>query len=232
MITAFLPCRKGSQRIPDKNVKPFAGIEGGLLRVKLDQLLSCKLLDAIVVSSNDERVLEFAKTRQADGRVIIDERPEYLGSSTTTTDELIKYVPSIIKEGEILWTHVTSPFINEEDYNTIIEFYKKNMGNEYDSLMTAHEIRSFIWDRNKPINYDRKHTKWPFTQNIEPLYDIDSGVFISSVESYILNSDRIGTRPYLYSQDKIKSLDIDWPEDFLNAERVWKQLNKSIGKYG
>ena len=34
MITAFLPCRKGSQRIPDKNVKPFAGIEGGLLKIK------------------------------------------------------------------------------------------------------------------------------------------------------------------------------------------------------
>jgi len=60
MITAFLPCRKGSQRIPDKNIKSFAGNEGGLLNIKLRQLVECELIDQILVSSNDERVLENA----------------------------------------------------------------------------------------------------------------------------------------------------------------------------
>ena len=42
MITAFIPCRAGSERIAKKNTKLFAGKEGGLLAIKLEQLLKVK----------------------------------------------------------------------------------------------------------------------------------------------------------------------------------------------
>lgn len=42
-IAFFLPTRKGSERVKNKNTKPFAGIEGGLMENKIKQLveLSC-----------------------------------------------------------------------------------------------------------------------------------------------------------------------------------------------
>tara|TARA_B100001063_G_scaffold91837_1_gene85470 strand:- start:3745 stop:4425 length:681 start_codon:yes stop_codon:yes gene_type:complete len=226
MITAFLPCRKGSQRIPDKNVKPFAGIEGGLLQIKLNQLLACPTIDSILVSSNDERVLDFA-SKFNDSRVIIDNRPDHLGSSSTTTDELIKYVPSIIKEGHVLWTHVTSPFITEVDYANIINTYFGRLdAGDYDSLMTVLKLQGFIWDDTKPISYDRNDLKWPMTQNIKPFYEVDSGVFLSSISNYKSFSDRIGVKPFLYPQGKMKSVDIDWPDDFIFAQQLWKSFCK------
>lgn len=221
MISAFLPCRKGSQRIPDKNVKAFAGVEGGLLKIKLDQLCKSKSIDSVIVSSNDSRVLEFASLYRED-RISIDERPDYLGSNTTTTDELIKYVPNLIKEGDVLWTHVTSPFINEHDYQIIINAYLEAKNNGYDSLMTVLRIQGFIWDENGSISYNRDHLKWPMTQSIKPLYEVDSGVFLSSIDNYNLYGDRIGLKPFLFEQEKIKSVDIDWPEDFTFAEELWK----------
>ncbi|WP_231616582.1 acylneuraminate cytidylyltransferase family protein [Pseudoalteromonas sp. SWN29] len=223
MITAFLPCRKGSQRIPDKNVKPFAGIEGGLLKIKLDQLLACSRIDSILVSSNDDRVLEFVK-KVNDSRVIIDHRPNDLGSSSTTTDELIKYAGTLVPEGHILWTHVTSPFITTEDYNSIIRAYFEQLNHDYDSLMTVLKIQGFIWNKDEPISYSRNELKWPMTQNIKPLYEIDSGVFLSSADNYRQFNDRIATKPYLLEQDKLKSVDIDWPEDFILAELLWNSL--------
>jgi CMP-N-acetylneuraminic acid synthetase len=224
MITAFLPCRKGSQRIPDKNVKLFAGVEGGLLKIKLDQLLACENIDSIVVSSNDERVLNFANNI-SDSRIIVDDRPDHLGSSSTTTDELIKYVPSIITEGDVLWTHVTSPFITEFDYTDIINRYSEALNNGYDSLMTVLKLQGFIWDENKPISYDRNDLKWPMTQNVKPLYEVDSGVFLSSIDNYKKFDDRIGEKPFLLEQGKLKSVDIDWPDDFTFAEELWKKAN-------
>lgn len=221
MITVFLPCRRGSERIPNKNIKTFAGIEGGLLKIKLDQLCKVKDIGSIVVSSNDSRVLELA-SKYVDGRIIIDERPDYLGSSKTTTDQLIQYVPTLIQEGHILWTHVTSPFINENDYRDIIETYTKACGDGYDSLFTVLKLQGFIWDKSGPISYDRSKLKWPMTQNIEPLFEVDSGVFLSPVENYVNLKDRIGINPYLYEQGKMKSVDIDWPEDFIFAENLWK----------
>jgi CMP-N-acetylneuraminic acid synthetase len=221
MITIFLPCRLGSQRVPDKNIRDFSGIKGGLLKIKLDQLCNTDKVEAIVVSSNDPRVLEFAKNFK-DSRIIVDERPDSLGSNTTTTDELIKYVPSIIPDGDILWTHVTSPFINENDYKKIIESYSDALNKGYDSLMTVLKIQGFIWNKSKPISYERNNLKWPMTQNIEPLFEIDSGVFLSSIDNYKKFDDRIGKTPFLYEQDKSKSIDIDWPEDFVFAEKLWK----------
>ncbi|MFA0083561.1 acylneuraminate cytidylyltransferase family protein [Vibrio breoganii] len=225
MLTVFLPCRNGSQRIPDKNVKDFAGINGGLLSIKLQQLTKMSIVDRILVSSNDERVLEFA-SKIKDSRIVLDDRPDELGSNFTTTDELIKYVTTLIKDGDILWTHVTSPFINTIDYEEAIKIYYQMLSQGYDSLMTVLKLQGFIWGDNGPITYNRNELKWPMTQNIKPLYEVDSGMFISSVDNYKNLGDRIGRKPYLLWQEKFKSVDIDWPEDFDFAEELWLRKNK------
>ncbi len=224
-VHVFLPCRKGSERIPNKNTKDFAGVKGGLLKIKLDQLINITHLDSIVVSSNDDFVLDFASTYK-DSRIRIDERPEHLGASSTSTDDLIRYVPSIITTGHVLWTHVTSPFLDESGYSAIIKQYNQALTEGYDSLMTVKELRGFIWNKDKPISYDRNIEKWPRTQTIEPLYEIDSSVFLNSVENYKKLNDRIGLKPSMYIQDAESSIDIDWPEDFTFAESMWLQKNK------
>ena len=48
MITVFIPCRAGSERVPEKNTRSFAGLDGGLLKIKLDQILRIKLVDKII----------------------------------------------------------------------------------------------------------------------------------------------------------------------------------------
>ena len=36
-IAFFLPTRKGSERVVNKNTRTFAGVEGGILKIKLQQ---------------------------------------------------------------------------------------------------------------------------------------------------------------------------------------------------
>ncbi|EHR6711109.1 acylneuraminate cytidylyltransferase family protein [Vibrio parahaemolyticus] len=227
MLTAFLPCRLGSQRVPNKNIRDFAGIEGGLLKIKLEQLCKTKELDRIVVSSNDPRVLEFA-SKFCDNRISIDERSDELGSNKTTTDQLIKYVPTIIGEGHVIWTHVTSPFLNEIDYKTIINTYYECLELGYDSLMTVLKIQGFIWNKKEAINYNRNILKWPMTQDIEPVYEVDSGAFLTSIDNYKKFGDRIGINTFLFEQEKNKSIDIDWPEDFKMAEQIWRVKGQNL----
>lgn len=222
MLTVFLPCRKGSQRVPDKNIRPFAGYPHGLIEIKLKQLLACTRIDTILLSSNDERILDFA-AGYAEERLSIDHRPDWLGSSDTTTDQLIQYVPSVIAEGDILWTHVTSPFMDEAQYDHMIDLYYRNLSKGYDSLMTAKVIYGFLWNKTGPINYLREQEKWPRTQTLQPIYEIDSGAFIAHRDTYQNLQDRVGRNPYLYEQDKIHSVDIDWPEDFEFAENLWNK---------
>lgn len=219
----FLPCRKGSQRVPNKNTRIFAGIEGGLLRIKLEELLKAKRIDKIILSSNDAEVLQIGREFN-NPKLCVMERPEYLCTSATSTDELIAYVAQLIPQGTILWTHVTSPFLTAETYDKMLQIYHDNR-EEYDSLMSVNVIRNFLWDDIHPINYDRNKEKWPRTQTLQKIYEPNSGAFIADASVYHAMSDRIGERVYMYETSKLESLDIDWPEDFDFAQQLYLSQN-------
>ena len=219
-VVAFLPCRKGSQRVKNKNTRDFAGIKGGLTFIKISQILKVDKVKKIIVSTDDERVKKIALSFN-DKKIIIDNRPKELTSSQASTDDLIKYVPKIINQGIILWTHVTSPFVNEKIYDDAIEKYFQLLV-KFDSLLSVTKIQIFLWDEHGPINYDRDIEKWPRTQTIKPLFEVNSGIFLADVEIYKNLSDRIGVKPHLYELDEITSFDIDWEVNFKLAEEIWK----------
>lgn len=227
-ITAFLPCRKGSQRIPNKNLRPFAQYEFGLLQIKINQLAQCNLIKEIIVSTNDANVKEVVlnfKDAFEGINISIDDRPDHLGSSDTSTDEVISYVGEKFEFEHLLWTHVTSPFVDAEDYVKCIEQYFNALDHGYDSLMTVQTIKGFIWNQMQPINYDKLSEKWPRTQTLSPLFEVDSAAFIASKTVYKTHNDRIGLKPFLLDLQKEVNIDIDWPQQFNLAESIFKIEN-------
>lgn len=220
-VTVFLPCRAGSERVPYKNIKPFAGFAKGLIEIKLQQLLATQKVDEIVLSTNDKEILDYAQSLNLK-KLTIHKRSEELSSSETSTDQLVAHALELIPNGHILWTHVTSPFITENHYNEIITTYFEQLKKGYDSLMTTTLVYGFFWRDEKPFNYDQKVEKWPRTQTLKPLQEINSGAFLAASEIYNKLNNRIGEKPYLYELDKITSYDIDWPEDFMIAELIAK----------
>tara|TARA_B100001057_G_scaffold410453_1_gene425559 strand:+ start:135 stop:896 length:762 start_codon:yes stop_codon:yes gene_type:complete len=227
-VNIFLPMRAGSERVPKKNTKTFSGIEGGLCRIKLEQLLTCDLVKTIIVSTNDPEVIEISNTFNSKKiRVVV--RPNNISSSSTSTDDLIKYVPEVMPDEHILWTHVTSPFIGPDIYCKIIDKYFKNLG-RFDSLMTVTKIQKFIWNDSKPVNYDRSIEKWPRTQTIEPLWEVNSGAFLTSKTIYQENIDRIGNKPYLFELSDEIAFDIDWLPDYKIAEALYYSKHGLVGR--
>ena len=219
-VKCFLPCRKGSERV-QKNILPFSNYEKGLLQIKLEQLLSTKNISEIILSTNDQLIIDYASNLKS-CKIKIDIRPENLCSSSTSTDDLIKYAFNLIGENHVMWTHVTSPFVSSNVYDNVINTYFNMLKKDYDSLMTVSKLNSFLWFNNNPINYDRRNEKWPRTQTLNPIYEINSAVFINSYKTFKKSKDRIGFKPFLFELDKIISHDIDWPEDFILAEALLK----------
>ena len=222
-INVFLPMRAGSERVPNKNTKTFSGVQGGLCKIKLEQLIECKLIDTILVSTNDPEVVRITNTFSSKKiRVVI--RPDDLASSSASTDSLIKYVPKVMPYGHILWTHVTSPFINSNIYNQIIEKYLENL-DHFDSLMTVTKLQKFIWNDSEPVNYNRNLEKWPKTQTIDPLWEVNSGIFLAHRSIYESNKDRIGSTPYLFKLGDDIAFDIDWLPDYKIAEAIYMSMH-------
>lgn len=226
-VAVFLPTRKGSQRVSNKNTKPFAGFGDGLLELKLKQLVKLKV-DEIILSTNDEASIEIAKKIiDAHFNLKLDIRPDYLASNTTNLTDLIEYVPTLTKCEHILWTHVTSPFVDADLYNLSIDKYINSLEQGFDSLISVTPFQNFLWSREENDIINRTGEKrWPQTQDLKLLYEINSAIFLSHRSVYEKDGDRVGKKPYLFEMSKIQSLDIDWEEDFKIAEAVYEKLFK------
>ena len=222
-INVFLPMRAGSERVPNKNTKTFSGVEGGLCRIKIEQLIKCNHIDTILVSTNDPEVVRITNLFNSK-KIRIAIRPDELASSSASTDDLIKHVPEVMPDGHILWTHVTSPFISSSNYSQVIEKYLDNL-RHFDSLMTVTKVQKFIWNESEPVNYNRNLEKWPKTQTIEPLWEVNSGVFLAHKSIYEDNKDRIGDTPYLFQLSDEVAFDIDWMPDYKIAESLYFSMH-------
>ncbi|WP_034920717.1 cytidylyltransferase domain-containing protein [Gillisia sp. CAL575] len=226
-ISLFLPVRAGSERVKNKNTRSFAGIDNGILELKLNQLVNLQFVDEVIISSNSNTCLEIAETyKNRIKNLVIDERPEHLGNSSTKLKDLILYAAEINSCENILWTHATNPLFNAKNYNQAIEVFLHQKKNGYDSLVTGCICKDFLLDTesNKIINNTTK-LNWPRTQDLKELFAINNAVFIANRERYLLG-ERLGIKPYYLENDKISSLDIDYEEDFLIAEAVYEKLKR------
>ena len=226
----FLPTRKGSERVKNKNTRPFAGIEGGLMENKIRQLIATKNLDEIILSTNDENCMEIASKYTSDSRVRIVPRPDELCLSSTNLQDLICYVPTITTAEHILWGHVTTPIAGAKQYDEGISYYYSKLADGYDSLVGVTELKNFLLNKEGKLVNNTTPIPWPRTQDLEPLYEINHTMFIAKREVYEQQKNRIGGKPLLFIMDKIHSFDIDWEEDFALTEIIYSNINININK--
>lgn len=223
-ISFFLPTRKGSERVINKNTRPFAGIEGGLVENKIKQILAAKRIDEIIFSSNDEKCLEVAQKYTSDSRMKIIERPEELCLSSTNLQDLICYVPTITDAEHILWGHVTTPLAGAEEYDKAIEMYLSKLNDGYDSLVGVTELKNFLLNKEGQVINNTTDIPWPRTQDLDVLYEINHTIFLAKRDVYIEQKNRLGKKVLLHVMDEICSKDIDWEDDFRIAEIMFENL--------
>ena len=222
-LTALVPCRAGSERIPNKNTRPFAG--SSLIRIKLEQLSLVPSINKVIVSTDDPAVIA-ACEEFGGSKVEIHKRDPELARSETTTDELSKYFANILEFETLLWTHVTSPFVTKNVYEDAIDKYFTGLEEGNDSLIGVKRTQEFVWRSDlTAVNYDiESQGMWPRTQTIEPLFIINSAIFIASRAVMREHQNRIGISPIIYEMSELDSFDVDWESDFQTAESMWSKL--------
>ena len=217
-IAFFLPTRKGSERVKNKNTRPFAGIEGGWVENKSKQILATKHVDEIIFSSNDERCMEVADKYSYDSRLRIIPRPDELCLSSTNLQDLICYVPTVTDADHILWGHVTTPLAGAEEYDKGIELYLSKLEEGYDSLVGVTEFKTVLLNKNGMLENSTRDMPWPRQHELAGVYEINHTMFLAKREVYTKLKNRLGEKVLLHVMDEIHSKDIDWEDDFTIAE--------------
>ena len=220
----FLPVRAGSQRVKAKNTRSFANMAGGLLENKLRQLKLLRNADEVILSTNDLRSIEIANAFCDQFTTLkVIRRPDCLCDSSTNLTDLIRYVSGITECEHICWGHVTTPLVSGSIYDHAIELYYEALMNGYDSLISVSPFRNFLLDGAGRMVNNSTGLEWPRTQDLTPLYEINHAMFIAPRKLYAAGR-RSGGHPKLYELDKIRACDIDWDDDFIIAEELYKYL--------
>lgn len=213
-IKALVAVRSGSQRVENKNIRPFAG--STLLDIKLEQLKRIRNLDGIVVNSNDQNMLDIALSHGCE----VIKRDDYYASNSVSMSEVYKNMAENFDAEVVAYINVTNPLIKDETIYDAIETYKKNV-DKYDSLNSAHLIKEFMFQNNLPINYDLRHQ--PRSQDLPDIYALNFAINIISRESMIQGMNVVGFKPYIYGINIVEATDIDNQIDFDFAEFLYQK---------
>jgi CMP-N-acetylneuraminic acid synthetase len=216
-LIAVLILKAHSARVPRKNFRLLG--DRPLFRWVLDTLLSLPELDRVVLDTDARRELE-AVGLPATPRLELRDRPEALRGDHVTANTLLAALLPQVPARRYLMTHVTNPFLSADTIRrAIAAFEAAEARGEADALVsvTTHRARFFRAD-GSPLNHDPGALR-P-TQELEPLYEENSNLYLFTPASFAHTGRRTGARPLLFPTPRHESVDIDEPEDWALAERI------------
>lgn len=216
-VCALIIIKRNSQRVPGKNFRDLAGRP--LFRHILDTLEATHAVDRVLINTDARDDLERHGLRESDRLVIQDRSPELCGDHVTA-NTLLQAMVGVLPADIYLMTHATNPLLRRETVQTAIERYRTAiLRDEGDSLfsVTAHHARFFGADF-APLNHDPNHLL-P-TQELSPLLEENSCLYLFTQESFQATGRRIGLRPVLFETPRLESVDIDTEDDWAMAEWI------------
>ncbi|WP_422361190.1 cytidylyltransferase domain-containing protein [Reichenbachiella sp.] len=221
-LVALLPMKLHSERVPGKNFKEFSGQP--LFTWILNSLLSVEKIEKVVINTDAVDVLEKYDIIQNE-KIILRNRPEEIRGDLVSMNKVIHDDISHIESDHYLMTHTTNPLISHDTINNAISEYFKSIESGFDSLFTVNQFQSrFYYKDVSPINHNP--AELIRTQDLEPIYEENSCLYLFSGKSFDCTNARIGEKPSIYSTPKYESIDIDDYESWKLADLIKKSINK------
>ena len=209
-LTAVVAVRKGSQRIPNKNITPFG--DSNLLEMKLNILKEVPDIDEIIVNSDcDEKY--GCSTHKGEA---------HYASSIVNNSDFHKHIAEVTDTDFIFLAPTCSPFISVGSHNAAIDRF---LFSEHDSLTSVDIIKNHLWLNEKPLNY--KLDNVPNSQDLPDVKRLNYGISIITRESMLRNRSLIGNNPGFYNLEGFEAVDVDTPFDFFIAEQIYKKHFKN-----
>ena len=209
-VLAIIPARGGSKGIPRKNIVDLCGKP--LIAYSIEAALKSKLIDRVVVSTEDEEIAEVAKAWGAEVPFL---RPKELAADTSGIGETISYTVSRLggTSSTRAYVHLypTSPFRTPKFIDEMLRILYQG----YSSVTTVKEVSVdhrflYVQENKKLINLFGETggiPNWKKYYRSYPLFQAHSPQ--KSEKHY-----------YHVLTDKCMFIDIDTPRDLRWAEAV------------
>jgi CMP-N-acetylneuraminic acid synthetase len=207
-IVALVPMRHHSQRVPGKNFRPLA--RRPLYHHILLSLLAVPEIDQVVVDTDSPVIMD--GLQKDFSQVVILERPASLCDDRIPMNEILAYDTSQVSADLYLQTHSTNPLLRPDTLSRAIQSLLASYPG-YDSLFSVTRLQTRLWDQlGRAINHNPAILLQ--TQDLPPVYEENSCIYIFSRQTLLARRNRLGDRPLMFPIDAAEAWDIDEELDF------------------
>jgi CMP-N-acetylneuraminic acid synthetase len=207
-IIALVPMRHHSQRVPGKNYRLLGGKP--LFHHIIETLLAVPEIDQVLVDTDSEPVIDGVRKHFPQVKII--ERSENLRADDVPMNDILLYDTAQVEADFYLQTHSTNPLLKPETVARAIKTFQTNYP-AHDSLFSVTRLQTRLYDQfGQAINHNP--LELIRTQDLPPVYEENSCLYIFTRENLLKRHHRIGEAPLLFEIDPEEAWDIDEELDF------------------
>lgn len=223
----IIPARGGSKGIPHKNIKPLAGKP--LIEYTIDVARQVADDCDICVSTDDWDIVNLVEKY---GLKVPFVRPAHLATDTAGTYEVLLHALEFYESNGVFYDNIlllqnTSPFRKAEHVKEALALYN----NDIDMVVSVTEVSAnpyyncFEEDENGYLHISKGDGSLTRRQDAPKCWEYNGAIYVINPES--LKKMPLGkfTKRVKYVMDKIYSVDLDTPSDWIIAEAIIKTLN-------
>ena len=220
-IVALVPMRHHSQRVPGKNYRELAGKP--LYQHIVETLLAVPEISEVVVDTDSDPVMN--GLRASFPQVKLINRPDHLRADDVPMNRILIHDTDQASADFYLQTHSTNPLLKPETVSRAINLFLADYPNR-DSLFSVTRWQTRLYDKDgNAINHNPRELLQ--TQDLPPVYEENSCLYIFTRENLIAKQHRISDRPMMFEINAEEAWDIDEELDFAITDFLLKrQLKK------
>ena len=218
-VKALIFMKANSERVPGKNLRPICGRP--LFHWIMESLGRSQFISEVIINTDSPEIAEDAERTFG---ATIHMRPDWLCGDMVGASPLIEYDIENTDGEYFLQTHSTNPMLTTKTIdNSIQAFFSQSL---HDSLFSVTPVRTrMYWPDGRGINHDPD--RLIRTQDLEPIYEENSCIYIFSRTSFTDRGNRLGWNPMMFEMDRHEAVDIDEEYDFAFAETVMTKAMSS-----
>ncbi len=224
---AIITARGGSKRIPRKNIRDFCGQP--IIKYSIDAALSSGCFDEVMVSTDDEEIVEISKKYGA--KVPFIRSKKNSDDYSTTSDVLLEVINQYQQLGQsydyLCCIYPTAPFVTAEKLSSAMNIIKNNNCDcVFPIIKYSSPVQRSLKIKNDKIvmNWQENYTKR--SQDLEPFYHDSGQFYLIKTSSFLKNKTLLLENTFPIIIPEIESQDIDNEEDWRIAEIKYKVLNQ------
>lgn len=227
-ITAVIPARGGSKRIPQKNIVPIGGKP--MIAWTIEAALKSKYINNVIVSTDDEQIAEVSKTYGAEVPFLREENTDdYSPISLATISTLNQMNTAGLKKPEIVVQLMANcPIRGKEQIDEAVKNFI-DTDSEFQISCFKYGWMNPWWAHTigknniaNPLFKDNQRFKR--SQDLEELFCPTGAIWIAKTNSLLESGTFYGENYKFFPMNWVNAIDIDDYEDLEMAKFFVKNL--------